>query len=368
MKISIIIPAYNEEGSIKETLENYRKYLKRIFKEDYEIIVVANNCSDNTVPIVRKFIDKDKLIKMINIPGYVGKGAAVMRGFSVAKGEYIGFTDADKSTSPENFFKLYKSKGDFEGIIASRRMKGALIVPKRNLTKSVSSFLFNKLVNLLFNLKFKDTQCGAKLFKKKTAHFLSENCTEHGWDFDVDLLYLCKKNNLKVLEVPIRWIDVETSKLTIKDGLISALKIIRYRIKTILSEKIWKFIKFCFVGGTSALLGLIFFNIFFWFGLNFVICIILSILFSIIYNFSMNRNLTFKARKIKIKNQVWKYGIVYFISQGINLLVSVLTRNLLGEGTLQANIAFITGIAISIPFSFFGSLLWAFRKTKHLNT
>ena len=78
----------------------------------------------------------------------------------------------------------------------------------------------------------------------------------------------------------------------------------------------------------------------------------------------MNRNLTFKAKKTKVKNQIWKYGIVYFVSQGINLLVSVLMNNLLGEGVLQANIAFVTGIAISIPFSFFGSLLWAFKNQK----
>ncbi len=127
-------------------------------------------------------------------------------------------------------------------------------------------------------------------------------------------------------------------------------------------EKIWKFIKFCFVGGTSALIGLIFFNIFFWFGLDFIVFVLLSMSLSIIYNFSINRNLTFKARKIPVKKQVWKYGIVYFISQGINLLVSILMRNLLGEGVLQANIAVITGIAVSIPFSFFGSLLWAFKK------
>ena len=131
-------------------------------------------------------------------------------------------------------------------------------------------------------------------------------------------------------------------------------------------EKIWKFMKFCFVGGTSALIGLIFFNILFWIGLNFVVCVILSILLSIIFNFSLNRNLTFKAKKVPIKNQVWKYGIVYAVSQGVNLLVSVFMRQLLGEGVLQANIAVIVGMAVSIPFSFFGSLLWAFKnKPKH---
>lgn len=134
-------------------------------------------------------------------------------------------------------------------------------------------------------------------------------------------------------------------------------------------EKIWKFIKFSFVGGSSALLGLIFFNIFFWFDLNFVICIILSMVISTIYNFSLNRNVTFKAKKVPIKNQLFKYGTVYFVAQGINFLTSVLMRHLLGEGTLQANIAVITGLVVSIPFSFFGSLLWVFKnKPKHLNT
>ena len=83
----------------------------------------------------------------------------------------------------------------------------------------------------------------------------------------------------------------------------------------------------------------------------------------------MNRNVTFKAKKIPIKDQIGKYGIVYFVAQGINLLTSMLMRYLLGEGTLQANIAVIIGLAVSIPFSFFGSLFWAFKnKPKHLNT
>jgi len=134
-------------------------------------------------------------------------------------------------------------------------------------------------------------------------------------------------------------------------------------------EKIWKFVKFCFVGGTSALIGLIFFNIFFLFSLNFVVCVLLSMAISIIYNFSMNRNVTFKARKISVKNQVWKYGIVYSISQGASLFTSITVRSLLGEGILEANIAVIAGIAISIPIGFFGSLLWAFKtKPKHLNS
>ena len=133
--------------------------------------------------------------------------------------------------------------------------------------------------------------------------------------------------------------------------------------------KIWKFIKFCFVGGTSALIGLISFNVFFLLGVKFIGCVLLSMVISIIYNFSMNRNVTFKAKKTPVKKQILKYGLVYSISQSASLFTSIFVRSLLGEGILEANIAVISGIAISIPIGFFGSLLWAFKnKPKPLNS
>lgn len=231
MKISLIIPAYNEEKNISGTLEKYDDFFEKKFGRDYEIIIVPNNCTDNTLEIVKNFYKGHKQIKILNLQYYTGKGGAVMKGFEIAKGEYVGFVDADISTNPENFFKLYKNKGNFDGIIASRRINGAIIKPKRKLNRELSSYLFNKLVNLLFDLKFKDTQCGAKLFKKETITILLKNYTEKGWIFDVDLLCLCKKNKLKILECPIHWKELKSSKLTFKDGLISTLKLFKYRFK-----------------------------------------------------------------------------------------------------------------------------------------
>jgi len=235
MQISLIIPAYNEEKNILRTLKKYNKFFKKRFKKNYEIIIVPNNCSDNTFKIVKNFAKNKKQIRIFNFPYYIGKGRAVMEGFNIAKGDYIGFVDADISTNPENFYKLYKNINNLDGIIASRRIKGSLIIPKRKLNKKKTSYLFNKVVNLLFNLGFKDTQCGAKLFKKKTINFLLQNYTETGWIFDVDLLYLCKKNNLKILEYPISWRELKTSKLTFKDGIFSVLKLFKYRIKSLKS-------------------------------------------------------------------------------------------------------------------------------------
>lgn len=144
-----------------------------------------------------------------------------------------------------------------------------------------------------------------------------------------------------------------------------------------INKNIWKFTVFCFVGGTSALIHLIIFNIFFWalnnisnnelflFGAsrNYVIATIIAIIVSIIYNFTMNRNVTFSAKNESIKKQIPRYAIVYVFSIGVNFIVSILIISLIGENTLNANIATFLGIIASIPISFLGSLLWTFKNS-----
>lgn len=150
------------------------------------------------------------------------------------------------------------------------------------------------------------------------------------------------------------------------------------KIKSSLEKShFWKFIVFCFVGGTSALVSLITFNIFFkifnfaiktnllFFGasISYVLSSIMGTIISIIYNFSMNRNITFSARHESIKKQAPRYLILYGITTLISFITSLIVLNLLGkENTINANIAVISGIIIAIPINFLGSLLWAFRK------
>lgn len=229
MKLSLIIPAYDEEKRILKTLMEYNNFLKKIFKNNFEIIIIPNNCKDNTLEVVKNFAKKNKQIKFFNFPNYCGKGNAVMKGFEIANGDYIGFVDADNSTNPENFYKLYDHivKDNLDGAIASRRTNG--FVTKRNSFKRLSSNLFNLFVNFLFNLNYKDTQCGAKLFTKKTTGYFINNYMEGGWGFDVDLLYLAKRNKFKIKEIPIKWEDSEESKLTLLDSINCIYKLIKLR-------------------------------------------------------------------------------------------------------------------------------------------
>lgn len=123
-----------------------------------------------------------------------------------------------------------------------------------------------------------------------------------------------------------------------------------------------KILLFLFFGITSVLIDLIFFNLFFFLAKNFLLSRILGILIASIYNFSMNRNLTFCSKNRCIKSQISKYIIVYITSNSINLLTSMLIVNLFGESILIVNIAAVTGIIVSVPIGFFGSLLWVFKN------
>lgn len=237
MNLSIIFPAYNEEKRILPVLEKYYYFFKNKLENSFELIIIPNNCSDRTFDIAKKFSVGKKNIFVHNISYYTGKGGAVTRGFELAKGELIGFVDSDESTSPEEFYKLYKNIDGFDGIIASRKIKGARIEPPRSFSKWFSSFLFTLFVKVLFNLKYKDTQCGAKLFKKEVAKFLSKKITEKDWEFDVNMLYLCKKNNFKIKEYPIFWKDCGGSKLTHFQGIKSIFKLIKFKLKLISFSK-----------------------------------------------------------------------------------------------------------------------------------
>ncbi|MBT4135738.1 GtrA family protein [archaeon] len=141
-------------------------------------------------------------------------------------------------------------------------------------------------------------------------------------------------------------------------------------------KEMLRFVIFCFVGGSSALVHMIVFNIFLFIlalkgnfqgiSFNFIVATIMATSVAIIYNFSMNRNITFSAKGHPIKKQFLKFLVVYGISISINFLVSFSIIRLIGETTLNSNIATFSGIIASIPFSYFGSLLWAFKKKEEL--
>lgn len=230
MKLSLIIPAHNEEKRIAKTLQDYGKFFEKKYGKDLEIIVVLNGCTDNTLNVVRGFEKKYSCISHLDFK-LSGKGFAVIKGFKVARGDLIGFSDADDATTASEFYKLVQNMDGYEGSIGSRWMQDSVVIPKQPRVRRIAGRGFNFLNRIMFGLKFKDTQCGAKLFSKKVVKKITPNLGITEWAFDADVLYEIKREGFKIKEVAIKWQDVQGSKLNIiKTPLRMFLSLVRLRL------------------------------------------------------------------------------------------------------------------------------------------
>jgi glycosyltransferase involved in cell wall biosynthesis len=225
MKISIVIPAYNEENRIEKTIRTYHQFFSQ--KQSilsFELIIVLNGCKDNTIGVVEKIRNDiaNNSIIIIDLP-QAGKGLAIKSGFANAltrENDLIGFVDADMATEPQAFFDLVTHINNADGAIASRYMAGAHITPQRPAYKRWGSrLIYEPYVRLLFGLSYYDYQCGAKIFKKAVIEKITPQLTVTQWAFDVEVLYLCKKGGFIIKEVPTVWHDQRDSKLTLRGGL-----------------------------------------------------------------------------------------------------------------------------------------------------
>ncbi len=222
MKVSIIVPAHNEQQRIGTMLKTYYQFFDTLEQKEKitcEFIIVLNGCSDNTLDVVQNASQYFKqTVIIIDLP-QAGKGLAIKAGFENAlkrNNDLIGFVDADMATRPHYFYDLIKNIGNYDGIIASRYMPGSHLDPPRPWIKKWGRrIVYNSLVRLLFGLNFYDYQCGAKLFTHNVIKKVTPHLTAKQWAFDIELLYLCALFDFKIKEIPTTWYDQSDSKFNI---------------------------------------------------------------------------------------------------------------------------------------------------------
>jgi glycosyltransferase involved in cell wall biosynthesis len=211
--ISLVIPAYNEEGRISNVLKLYEAFLSEY--GDYEIIVVVDG-NDRTAIIVKEFSKINSNIKLFEYSKRLGKGGALANGFVFAQGEIIGFVDSDLAVLPEEYKKLIDALDSADCIIASRRLEGAYVKVKQPWTRRFFSISFNYLIRAMFFLNISDTQCGAKVFRKKPLKKILRQLRSTGFEFDVELLWRIKKGGFVIREIPISWSHEDGSNFGFK--------------------------------------------------------------------------------------------------------------------------------------------------------
>lgn len=222
MQLSIVIPAYNEEHRVRNVVLKYCN-----FYPDSELVVVCDG-TDNTAKIVKGLSIERQKIKLLEFPGRLGKGKGIIEGFKAAKGDMIGFVDADESVEPDDVKRMLEVLLVVDGVIASRRLKESKILVKQPLIRRVSSRIFNIFVRVIFGLDFKDTHCGAKFFKKKAIEDVLADLKTKGFEFDVELLWKLIKKGYNIVEYPITWKHSEGSSFRLSNApkiLFSLLKV-----------------------------------------------------------------------------------------------------------------------------------------------
>jgi dolichyl-phosphate beta-glucosyltransferase len=214
--LSVIIPAFNEEKTLPQTLEAVNNYLK---KQNYsfEIVVVNDGSQDKTASLVRELASKIENLRLIENKENQGKGAVVKQGMLNALGQYRLFMDADNSTTIDHLEKVWpKFQEGFEVVIGtrdSRDHKEAKQLIRQPFWKIFLGDVGNLIIQILLVPGIWDTQCGFKCFSEKAAKDLFSRSVVKRWSFDVEILALARKLGYKIALIPVTWVNKPASRV-----------------------------------------------------------------------------------------------------------------------------------------------------------
>lgn len=219
--LSIIIPAYNEASRIGPTLDEVLRFL-RAAPYRAEVIVVNDGSRDQTPEAVNQrmaaYRDAGQELRLLTNPSNSGKGYSVRRGVSEARGDVILFTDADLSSpiieAPKLVEPIFANRADV--VFGSRAINRQLIGVHQPMMREFGGKVFNFLMQAITGLRFKDTQCGFKAFRREAARpvFALQRIPRFG--FDPEVLYIARKRGWRLLEVPVVWNHAEGGELQSK--------------------------------------------------------------------------------------------------------------------------------------------------------
>ena len=229
--LSIVIPAYNEERRLPETLNRILHWVQGGSFTFYEVLVVDDGSLDGTEHVVENFAFANPAVRLLKNPGNRGKGYAVRHGMLEAKGQWVLYTDADLSSPIEEFDKLYDaaSAQDAAVAIGSRALEQSLVEVHQSAFREYSGRFFNLVMRTVTGLPFHDTQCGFKLYRADAAKQIFSKQLQDGFSFDVEDLLIAKKLGLRAIEVPVRWANVEGTKVRLSQGVKSFTDLWRIR-------------------------------------------------------------------------------------------------------------------------------------------
>jgi dolichol-phosphate mannosyltransferase len=213
-------------------LRDYAEFFGRNYTGPFQLVVVLNGCTDNTLGVVQKVAAEFPAIRAQEFRDPIGKGGAIIEGLKLAKNsDLVGYVDADGATPPRAFLDLVKKIGTADCIIGSRWLPGAQIHQSQESHRQFASRIFHKIVQILFLMNIRDTQCGAKVMKTAAVQQIHNRLSIADLAFDINLLYSLKHAGFKIVEIPTEWTDKAGSKVALgRSSLTMFLSVLRVRL------------------------------------------------------------------------------------------------------------------------------------------
>lgn len=228
MKLSVIVPAYNESKVLKKNLQEIINYLKNK-KYSWEIVVVDDGSRDTTYKIAKDFSKKH--VRAYKLSQNQGKGGALKEGFLKANGDYLIFMDADLSVPLSNIDEFLKYLKKFDVVIGSRRLSGSQIVVHQPFIRESMGRVFTLMTRFLMGTSLADFTCGFKGFKKEAGKKIFAASLIKRWSYDAEILFLAKHFGFSIKQVPVEWFNRIDSRVRLSDAVFTSFTdLIKIRI------------------------------------------------------------------------------------------------------------------------------------------
>jgi dolichyl-phosphate beta-glucosyltransferase len=206
MKLSVLIPMYNEKNIVESTAKTLTEYLEPKFGDDYEIVFSDDGSTDGCGELVRS-LDLPN-VRVVSYPDNRGKGSAVREGIKKCVGDVIVCTDCDLAYGTDAIINIYNRiiSGGEHVVIGSRNIASDGYEGYTFMRKMMSK-TYIKLVSLIAGFRYSDSQCGLKCYCIESARSIFEHCTVNGFAFDLEVLLLSEKFGMKIAEIPVKIIN-----------------------------------------------------------------------------------------------------------------------------------------------------------------
>jgi glycosyltransferase involved in cell wall biosynthesis len=222
-RIDIVVPVYNEQGSLEDSVRTLHQFLSDEMPYSWRIVIADNASTDATLAIARGLAFELCHVVVLHLDAK-GRGRALRAAWMSSDADVLCYMDVDLSTDLRALLPLVSPliSGHSEVAVGSRLAPGANVVrgPKRELI----SRTYNRLLNYVLRAKFADAQCGFKAIRADAARRLLPDVEDQGWFFDTELLILAQRRGMRIHEVAVDWIDDPDSRVKIVSTALADLR------------------------------------------------------------------------------------------------------------------------------------------------